>query len=307
MLDLAVLFSDNVVRALLTSSSIMLASYVGYLIASRVLRVAWADDLLEIRYIAGMFFFYDLISRISLTDFDMAVAHANLLYGVEVALGINWELPIQTYFLSHAPELLMFLNKFYVFTHLPSIIGFFVWLKMRERLSSDPKTKASFSRHYMIWRTRYLWLNAGALFFYFLFPCAPPRYVISLGIIDTVKHSIGFDPYESLAINPYAAFPSMHFGYSLFICIGIHQIASRFLASLSPAVRWLVRVLLCLYFSCMFISVSATGNHFVLDCVGGVFICVLAINLRVRVPLHAACHTFLPVTTLDCFSRTCAP
>jgi len=66
-----------------------------------------------------------------------------------------------------------------------------------------------------------LFVSLGiAVFFYVLYPTAPPRLVPGLGIADTVGmagHDTG--SFAGIRINPYAAMPSMHFGWSVLLAI----------------------------------------------------------------------------------------
>ncbi len=66
--------------------------------------------------------------------------------------------------------------------------------------------------------------------------------------------------------NPFAAVPSMHFGYALII--GVHAVANC---------RWLVtRIAGALYPAFVLFVIVATGNHFVLDAVAGAFVAIIA-------------------------------
>ncbi|MBD0417940.1 phosphatase PAP2 family protein [Streptomyces sp. TRM S81-3] len=102
-----------------------------------------------------------------------------------------------------------------------------------------------------------------ALVGFWLYPLAPPRLMPTLGIIDTVHGVQDFSKpdYGTLTAltNQYAAMPSLHFGWSLWCGLVI--------AIIAPKV-WMKAVgLLHPLFTVA--AIVATGNHWVLDAVGG--------------------------------------
>jgi hypothetical protein len=106
-----------------------------------------------------------------------------------------------------------------------------------------------------------------ALAFYALYPVAPPRLMPGLGIIDIMRQFSDYGWWGNAAsaprgigdaTNQFAAMPSMHFGWSLWCATqmwGFGTVIWRTLALLYPALLALV--------------VLATGNHFLLDVLGG--------------------------------------
>ncbi|MCH0559960.1 bifunctional glycosyltransferase 87/phosphatase PAP2 family protein [Streptomyces sp. MUM 16J] len=102
-----------------------------------------------------------------------------------------------------------------------------------------------------------------ALVGFWLFPLAPPRLMPTLGIIDTVHGVQDFSKpdYGTLTAltNQYAAMPSLHFGWSLWCGLVIAIIAPK----------WWMKVLGLLHPFCTVSAIIATGNHWVLDAVGG--------------------------------------
>ncbi|MFF2651971.1 bifunctional glycosyltransferase 87/phosphatase PAP2 family protein [Streptomyces sp. NPDC058045] len=102
-----------------------------------------------------------------------------------------------------------------------------------------------------------------ALVGFWLYPLAPPRLMPGLGIIDTVHGVQDFSKpdYGTLTsvTNQYAAMPSLHFGWSLWCGVVI--------AMLAP--RWWMKALGLLHPLFTVSAIIATGNHWVLDAVGG--------------------------------------
>ncbi|WP_328544848.1 bifunctional glycosyltransferase 87/phosphatase PAP2 family protein [Streptomyces europaeiscabiei] len=102
-----------------------------------------------------------------------------------------------------------------------------------------------------------------ALVGFFFYPLAPPRLMPGLGIIDTIYGVQDFSQpdYGKLTelTNQYAAMPSLHFGWSLWCGLTI--------AIVAPKVWMKVLGLLHPFFTVL--AIVATGNHWILDAVGG--------------------------------------
>jgi prepilin signal peptidase PulO-like enzyme (type II secretory pathway) len=95
-----------------------------------------------------------------------------------------------------------------------------------------------------------------------VFPVAPPRLMTSEGFIDTLSIISGIDLHAgSLSgwFNPFAAVPSMHFGYALMIGVVVAVLARH----------WAVRILALTYPLLVFITIVGTANHYVLDALAG--------------------------------------
>ncbi|WP_159767085.1 bifunctional glycosyltransferase 87/phosphatase PAP2 family protein [Streptomyces sp. HM190] len=102
-----------------------------------------------------------------------------------------------------------------------------------------------------------------ALVGFFFYPLAPPRLMPGLGIIDTIHGVQDFSrpDYGTLTqlTNQYAAMPSLHFGWSLWCGLTIAIVAPR----------WWMKALGLLHPAFTVAAIVATGNHWVLDAVGG--------------------------------------
>ncbi|KUN05095.1 hypothetical protein AQI95_16455 [Streptomyces yokosukanensis] len=124
----------------------------------------------------------------------------------------------------------------------------------------------------LYWRrpADYRWARASlgfatflALIGFWLFPLAPPRLMPALGMIDTVHGVQDFSQpnYGTLTAltNQYAAMPSLHFGWALWCGVVIAIIAPK----------WWMKALGLLHPLFTVSAIVATGNHWVLDAVGG--------------------------------------
>jgi membrane-associated phospholipid phosphatase len=185
-----------------------------------------------------------------------AFANAYTLIKMERALGIYHEFALQQFALGHQ-WLIDFVNNYYLYGHLPVLIGVTVWL--------------------FWWRpTVYPWIRnafiisaAIGLTIYVTVPVAPPRCLP--GFVDTMRIS-GFDVDGSAAgplYNPYAAMPSLHTGWSVLSGFAIF-IASR---------RWWLKAIGIALPALMVVSVVLTGNHYFLDAVVGSAVVALALAL----------------------------
>ncbi|MEU4796843.1 bifunctional glycosyltransferase 87/phosphatase PAP2 family protein [Streptomyces sp. NPDC023327] len=102
-----------------------------------------------------------------------------------------------------------------------------------------------------------------ALIGFWAYPLAPPRLMPDLGFIDTVHGVQDFTKpnYGTLTdlTNQYAAMPSLHFGWSLWCGLVVVVLASR----------WWLKALGLLHPFLTLCAIVGTGNHWVLDAVGG--------------------------------------
>ncbi|MGW0760299.1 bifunctional glycosyltransferase 87/phosphatase PAP2 family protein [Streptomyces sp. NPDC002814] len=127
----------------------------------------------------------------------------------------------------------------------------------------------------LYWRrpVDYRWARASiglttllALVGFWLYPLAPPRLMPGLGIIDTVHGVQDFSKpdYGTLTAltNQYAAMPSLHFGWSLWCGLVIAIIAPK----------WWMKGLGLLHPFFTLTAIVVTGNHWILDAVGGAMV-----------------------------------
>ncbi|MFE6621305.1 bifunctional glycosyltransferase 87/phosphatase PAP2 family protein [Streptomyces sp. NPDC057740] len=115
-------------------------------------------------------------------------------------------------------------------------------------------------------RTAIGFATVFALIGFWLYPLAPPRLMPGLGFIDTVHGPQDFTQpdYGTLTelTNQYAAMPSLHFGWSLWCGLVILVLAPR----------WWMKALGLLHPLFTVTAIVVTGNHWVLDAVGGALV-----------------------------------
>jgi len=106
-----------------------------------------------------------------------------------------------------------------------------------------------------------------------LFPVAPPRFT-DIPIMDTV--TLFSTPHQVLQphgfVNQYAAVPSLHLGWNLLMGVALARHAPyralRVAGAVMPARMWVAIVL--------------TGNHFIVDGVGGVAVALVGLRIATR-------------------------
>ena len=167
-------------------------------------RHPWA---LEVVLFALALVIYQVSRAVVIGDAQSAFRNAADVIRWEKSSGLFVELNVQQFVLNHL-SLTKALNYFYMYAHWTVTPLFFVWLYRRR------------SRAYPYVRNAFFAANAIALAVFVLFPVAPPRLLSAGGFVDTLHKISDIDLHGGrLAgwFNPYAAVPSMHFGYALMI------------------------------------------------------------------------------------------
>lgn len=180
------------------------------------------------------------------TAFENAAGIINL----EKSSGIFIETSIQGWLLNHI-QLTEALNYFYLYAHWTITPLFFIWLYKRRR------------RVYPYIRNAFLAANGIALIVFMVYPVAPPRLAGARdGFVDTLHKVSDVDLHGGAFsgwFNPHAAVPSMHFGYALMIgMVGLVLLRS-----------WPLRLIALAYPAVVFLTITGTANHYVLDSVAG--------------------------------------
>ncbi|MGQ0536096.1 MAG: phosphatase PAP2 family protein [Methanobacteriota archaeon] len=204
------------------------------------------NPLWEFTWLALLFFLYEAARYFVTGEVDEAVQNALLVATWEKAVGIYWEGWMQGLLLSYH-GVLRVVNWFYLYAHLSVTLAFLGWVFV----SRYP--------HYRFVRNFLLVTTTFAFVVHWAFPLAPPRSVTTLAIADTLqllsRVHYGSDVLRWF-INPFAAMPSLHFGWSLIVAYGVLKWASG-------RARWLI----LLYPAAMLGAIVVTGNHFILDAI----------------------------------------
>ncbi len=208
--------------------------------------------LWQVMVIAGTYFVYMFVRRFMITDIEpVAFANAVKLVSFEFARGFLLEPQWQAWAIENSKALIIFLNWVYIFTFFPiiAVTAVIVFIKDRPR--------------YFYYRNVILLSFVFALTLFAVFPLAPPRLMPEHGFVDTIQQFGptwygGTDMAAAIYYNVYAAMPSLHFGWT--ILLGV--------LFLRMGPKWL-KVAGVIYPTMTFLAITLTGNHYILDAVGG--------------------------------------
>ncbi len=220
--------------------------------------LAWARQAwwVEILTIGFGYFLYELVQGAAPWRRGTAFADAGELMRWEHWLHLNPELSVD-HAVNAWSTLAVVAGYYYDSLHyvLTPAVLLWLWLCHPSR--------------YGRWRSGLIIASVGSLVVFWMWPLAPPRLALP-GITDTlaVHHILGSVETHSASslVNDFAAMPSLHVGWALWCAAAVAGTA---------ATRW--RHLAWLYPLCTTLVVLGTGNHYLLDAVGG--LAVIAVGL----------------------------
>jgi PAP2 superfamily len=212
--------------------------------------------LRELIIVLAFYYSYELIRRFAHLGNVQPRAFRNQIYltDLERFLHIYTESAVQKAFLG-ARWFIKVMNVYYGTLHFIITAGLLVWVYLRRH------------EHYRQYRNLLGMTTALALIGYFAFPLAPPRMTPCHDcFVDTLDTIGGLWSYHSSAAkaiaNPFAAMPSLHFGWALWCGTLLWSFARN------P----FVRALSVIYPAMTLLAIVVTANHYWLDAVGGAII-----------------------------------
>lgn len=217
----------------------------------------------EIAVVVVAFLVYFLIRGAVVDREADAFAHARDLMSLQRDLHVDWEVEMQSWILGHYWAIKI-MNWVYFWGHMPLVILFAVYLYVRHR------------HEYYLTRNAFLASGTIAVIIYWLYPVAPPRLIAESGLLDTmaIYDRVSYNAQEASAfVNPYAAVPSLHFGWSLLLAVVVARVGRHPIAW-AIGIAWPVA---------MFFAVVMTGNHFVLDAVAGAIVSFAGLGIAVAI------------------------
>lgn len=229
--------------------------------ASRPLPLVAGRALREVGLVAVGLLVYFLVRGNVTERAAVATRNAIAVIDAERALGIFWEPAMQSWIL-HSAFQVKFWNWVYFWAHAPAIVVVGVWLLWRHWST------------YVLIRNAFLVSAVLGLVCYSIFPVAPPRLVTGYDFVDTMLlYSTTSYQAQSLApfVNPYAAMPSLHFGWAFLVGVGIY---------------WVLRdlrgiILGGLLTAGMGLAIVFTANHYILDAVAGFAVAVIGLIVAI--------------------------
>ena len=211
----------------------------------------------EIFVILGAYLAYMFARKVILGDIEsVAFDNASKLVSFQEKLGVLLEPHWQSWVIDHVSWAAIALNWAYFMTFVPIIALTAVILYFKDR------------SRYLYYRNVIMLSFVVALLVFILFPLAPPRLLPGF-MIDTIA-TYGPSQYGGREMawfyNVYAAMPSLHFGWTILI-------GALFFNSSGTK---LFKVLGVAYPTLTFFAITITGNHYILDAVGGAGVAMLS-------------------------------
>ncbi len=218
-------------------------------------RSRWWVELLAIGW---LLFLYDAVNNLAPLRMSVALGNARGILHVERVLHIDPELTLDRWLASHH-TLAAILANYYDNAHFIVTLSVLGWLWWQRADVYRPL------------RNSLVLVNViGFVVFWFL-PVAPPRMLD--GFTDVVASAHAFGSWHTGALasaaNQLAAMPSLHMAWAAWCTLALWRASKR------PVVRALAIAYPCL----TALAVLATGNHFLLDIVGGLVALALAVAL----------------------------
>jgi hypothetical protein len=202
----------------------------------------------EVATLAALYGIYEVVRGQGHASFAAARRHTDSIVALEQHSHVYGERALQRA-VHLVPGMPTLLGIAYIALHFLGTAAFLVWLHRRH------PTRFPLVRNTLVGAT------AVALVVYLLYPVAPPR-LASLGFVDTVTDSAKVNLSSDLLgsfYNPFAAVPSLHFGYALLVGVTVGVLAR---GRVARAIGWS-------YPAVMMVVIVATGNHFFFDAAAG--------------------------------------
>jgi hypothetical protein len=216
-------------------------------------------DLSEIGLVAIAFLLYFLVRGGVVDRPQAALDNARDIIELERDLGIYWEPWLQELVLDQR-AVIEAMNFIYFWLDFPLIAVVGIWMYFTHR------------HEYTVARDALLLSGAIALVIYYLYPVMPPRLLPGGEFVGTVEKYSDFS-YQAQSmqafVNPYAAVPSLHFGWA--VVIG----GAMYLTMRNP----LLRAFGLLLPWAQMASIVLTANHFIVDAFVGLVVCLAGLLL----------------------------
>lgn len=174
----------------------------------------------------------------------LAAANAETLIRVERAMGIFQEQAWQAWTLRRE-ALMGFFDWYYEAMHFPATGAFLAWVFLKH------------APHYARVRNSFVVATLIGFVMHWMWPLLPPRLLPpEYGFVDTIGAEIYGDGKLGPFTNQVAAMPSLHFGWSLTVGVGVAWLSASRL-------RWVALA----HPTLTFVAIVVTANHYFLDAV----------------------------------------
>lgn len=218
-------------------------------------RTRWWIEALAIVWLCWI---YDAITNLAPLRLHAGLEHAREILSAEQTLHLDPEHSLDRWLANHH-ALGTVLSYYYDNAHFIVTLGLLGYLWWRR------------AEVYRPLRNSLVLANVLGFVVFWRFPVAPPRMLPGFTDVVAASHTVGSWHTGALAsqANQLAAMPSLHIAWAVWCTLATWRITSH---------RWL-RVLGVIYPFATAFAVLATGNHFVLDILGGLATMVVAVSI----------------------------
>ncbi|MHB8491675.1 MAG: phosphatase PAP2 family protein [Solirubrobacteraceae bacterium] len=228
--------------------------------APRTLHARRPNLVFEALIVAWLGWLYDILTNVTPLRAHAAIANAWGVWHAERLLHIDPELALNHWLAAHH-TLGQIASYYYDNAHFIVTFGLLALLWWRLPASYRPL------------RSALALVNLIAFAVFWLYPLAPPRMLPSVGFHDIVAHSGTFGQWHTGSLassaDQFAAMPSLHLSWAVWSAVAVWRITSRrSLRALAIAYPFLTSAV-----------VFATGNHYLLDVLGGIAAMALSFAL----------------------------
>jgi diacylglycerol O-acyltransferase / wax synthase len=229
---------------------------------------SWRRDgrpplLTECAILLALNLVYQVVVSVNAGNAGRAAANARVVIALERAARISIE-PWATHTLYASHAVSVFASGWYVVAQWAGATGLLVWCW---RYRPDAYRQV---------RRVVLWMTALGLAAFVAFPVAPPR-LAQHGVLDVVAMIATPGNFHrgalATAADQFGAFPSLHVAWALWLCWTVWRFAPS---------SWCWRTIAVVYTLITVAVVVATGNHYVVDVVGGALLAPVSVWCETR-------------------------
>ena len=208
------------------------------------------------------------------------------LFGITAADGTT--LIPGEFFNLHNSAFADFWAGFFYLCWVPVPLGFAIWLYVKGVRSQEIGDGRAYKRHFVHFSIAFLFINLLGFGGYYIYPAAPPWYVINHGFepvlntpgsvaglirFDNMIHIPVFQSIYSGNSNVFAAVPSLHAAYMLI---------TTFYAFASKQNKWVIAAFAFICVGIWWTAVYST-HHYIIDVILGIITCVLGLLVLEKV------------------------
>jgi len=228
--------------------------------AGGVRRTRWWVEVLTIAWLGWV---YDAVTNLAPLRLGAALSHGREILSTEQSLGIAPEHALDSWLARHH-SLGVALSYYYDNAHFVVTLGLLGYLWWRRADIYRPL------------RNSLVLINVLAFVVFWRYPVAPPRMLGGFTDVVAASHTLGSWHTGALAsqANQLAAMPSLHIAWALWCTVAVWRLTRR---------RSL-RALAAVYPFVTAFAVLATGNHYVLDIIGGALLAAVSVAIVAAAP-----------------------